>query len=102
MRNSGILTCFSYFSAIRNPVADGTLSRDALAKMGKNEKVSPDVAYPQKYKLCRSDCIPAFCFILYGMVFNCFYGAELVLQRQTAAVRCIDMAYTGRNHGEFL
>ena len=43
LRNSGILTCFSYFSAIRNPVADGTLSRDALAKMGKNEKVSPDV-----------------------------------------------------------
>lgn len=43
MRNSGILTCFSYFSVIRNPVADGILSRDALAKMGKNEKVSPDV-----------------------------------------------------------
>ena len=43
MRNSGILTCFSYFSVIRNPVADGTFSRDALAKMGKNEKVSPDV-----------------------------------------------------------
>lgn len=56
LRNSGILTCFSYFSAIRNPVADGTLSRDALAKMGKSEKVSPDVIERICCKLhCRTE-----------------------------------------------
>lgn len=56
MRNSGILTCFSYFSAIRNPVADGTLRRDALTKMGKNEKVSPDVIERICCKLyCRTE-----------------------------------------------